>query len=135
VRGQAPGAARSQSTGRVGVASARGVALGRDEHVLAQGGQVLPAEGAAVGRRLAVLGPPNRPPGGGVEGGHGCSDAASVPAARTHHHGEPVARAERRRRVHGHLAAWRELEPEALEDQRKKRLDLELPEAHAEADP
>src|SRR5262249_29162488 len=55
---------------RVGVAPAGGVALGRDQHVLAQGGEEAVAERAAGGGRLGVLGGGEGPPGGRLELGH-----------------------------------------------------------------
>jgi hypothetical protein len=46
----------------VGVAPAGAIALGEQEHVLAEGREVAAAQGAAVGGRLEVLGAPHRPP-------------------------------------------------------------------------
>ena len=46
----------------MGVAPLRAVALRRDQDVLAEGGEVVAAERAAVGDRLAVLRRAHRPP-------------------------------------------------------------------------
>jgi Family of unknown function (DUF6812) len=48
----------------VRVAPAVGVALGRDQHMIAERGQMTPAERASVRGRLEVLGAADRPPGG-----------------------------------------------------------------------
>jgi hypothetical protein len=50
------------------------VPLGHDQHVLAERGQLLAAERAAVGGRLAILGPADDPPPGAVDLGHGAKD-------------------------------------------------------------
>lgn len=60
--GQAPGLALAPHASCVRVATARGVALGEDQRVLAQRGQELVAERAAVGRGLEALRPAHRPP-------------------------------------------------------------------------
>jgi hypothetical protein len=57
----------------MGVSAAGAVALGGDQGVLAEGREVLTAEGAAVGRRLAVLCRTHRPPADWF--GHGDRDA------------------------------------------------------------
>src|SRR5689334_8663353 len=61
-RGQPSRLPRRQRALRVRVPPPGRVALGRDQHVLAQGGQEAVAERAAVGRGLSVLGPADRPP-------------------------------------------------------------------------
>lgn len=57
-----PTPAGGQHTGRVGVAAAAGVAFGSDQHVLAEGRQMTPAKGTAIGRGLVAGGPSHRPP-------------------------------------------------------------------------
>jgi hypothetical protein len=66
---QPAGLARGQRALGVGVAPAARVALGHDQDVLAQRGQVFVAERAAVGRRLEVLRAPDRPPLWGRQAG------------------------------------------------------------------
>jgi hypothetical protein len=63
-RRQPPRLAGRQHARGVRVAAALRVALGRDQHVLAERGQSAPAERASVRRGLEVLGAANRPPGG-----------------------------------------------------------------------
>src|SRR4051812_21614064 len=63
-RRQAAGAPRGQHALAVRVAPPLGVALRRDQHVLAHGVQLVSAQRAAVGRRLAVLSAAQRPPVG-----------------------------------------------------------------------
>ena len=60
---QPPGPAGGRHALRVCVAAPRGIALGGDEHVLAERGEEAATERAAVGGGLAVLCPPHRPPG------------------------------------------------------------------------
>src|SRR5687767_1396560 len=55
--------------------------------------------------------------------------------ARTHAHRQSTAGAERRRLADLELVAGQPLEREPLADGRRDDRDLELPEAHAEADP
>jgi hypothetical protein len=69
----------------VGVAAPVSVALGGDQHVLAERREVPAAERAAVGRRLAILGPASRPPPGrrepfaGHDDKHGTAASPKLP--------------------------------------------------------
>jgi hypothetical protein len=56
------GLAGGHHTLGVGVAPAGAIALGEQQHVLAERRQMAPAQGAAVGGRLEVLGAAHRPP-------------------------------------------------------------------------
>src|ERR1019366_4555512 len=55
----------------VGVAPAAGIAFGRDQHMLAEGAQMMTTKRTAIGRRLAVRRWANRPPWRGRKLGHG----------------------------------------------------------------
>src|SRR5215212_66261 len=59
----------------------------------------------------------------------------SLSTARTDPHGEPAPRPERRRLADLEPVAGQPLEREALADRRRDDADLELAEAHPEADP
>src|SRR6202011_962996 len=54
----------------VGMAPARAVALGDDEHVLREGGEIADAERTGVRGGLAVLSPTDRPPTDGLRFRH-----------------------------------------------------------------
>ncbi len=77
------------------MAPAARVALGDDQHVLAERRQVVPAERAAVGRRLAVLGASSFEPPLGLLVGHVAKDA-SAGVGLGHRRGYPLGMAAHR---------------------------------------
>ena len=109
--GSSPRAARGEHAGGVRVPAATGVAFGSDQHVLAERGQLMAAEWAAIRRGLAIGRAAHRPPRRGrkarrhrsilapagerlVAGGVARASAASLVGV-----GVALAKAERERRA------------------------------------
>jgi CHAD domain-containing protein len=85
----------------VGVAAAARVAFGRDQHMLAERGQMMRTEWTAIRRRLSVRRTAHGPPWGGRKARHGsivAPLAATVAATVAVGVGVALARAERERR-------------------------------------
>ena len=78
---QASCLAGARDAGAVRVAPSRRIALGHDEHVLAERREQVAAEGAAVGGRLAVGRRAHGIPASGGEGVHGVIFASRAPRA------------------------------------------------------
>lgn len=90
------------------VPAAPGVAFGRDEHMLAERGQMMTTKRTAIRRRLAVRRGAHRPPWGARKSGHGSILAplsATVAATVALGVGVALARAERERRARRKRAA------------------------------
>ena len=101
--------ARAAST-HVGVrvAAAAGVAFGRDQHMLAERGQMMTTQRTAIRRRLAIRRTAHRPPWGARKPGHGsivAPLAATLAATVASGVGVALARAERERRAAGERRA------------------------------
>src|ERR687886_377833 len=93
-RGQAAGPARPERAGGMGVTATGRIALRRDQHVLAQRGQVATAERAPVGGGLAALCPPDGPPAGllGLGFHVTASERAAGKVSRSLRRGPPAGR-------------------------------------------
>jgi CHAD domain len=90
----------------VRMAAAAGVAFGRDQHMLAESGQMMTTQGTAIRRRLAVRRTSDGPPWRGRKAGHrsivaplAASIAATMAATVAIRVGVSLARAERDRRA------------------------------------
>jgi CHAD domain-containing protein len=86
----------------VGVAAAARIAFGRDQHMLAERGQMMRTEWTAIRRRLSIRRTANGPPWGGRKVGHSsivAPLAATVAATVAVGVGVALARAERERRA------------------------------------
>jgi CHAD domain-containing protein len=86
----------------VGVPAAAGIAFGRDQHMLAERGQMMTTERTAIRRRLAIRRTAHRPPWGARKAGHSsivAPLAATVAATMALGVGLALARAERERRA------------------------------------
>jgi hypothetical protein len=84
------------------VAAAAGVALGGDQHMLAEGGQMMSAERTPIRRRLAIGRTAHRPPWGRRKAGHRsivAPLAATLAATLALRAGVSLARAARERRA------------------------------------
>ena len=85
----------------MGVAATPGVAFGRDQHMLAQGGKMMTTDRTAIRRRLAVRRTAHRPPWGAWKAGHRsivAPLAATLAATLAVGVGVAIARAGRERR-------------------------------------
>src|SRR5437588_2076870 len=68
---QLPARPRRHHAARVRVAATPGITFGRDEHMLAERGQMITTQRTAIGRRLAVRRTSNGPPWRGRQPAHG----------------------------------------------------------------